>query len=448
MRRARRTGEAAGVRRGAGRDAPRVEVGRARPASERPSSERAADGVSGPAETAGFRPSLARFLEATPRVFRRCAVDAPFGLGFLASPAEVKYPFVYTRDLAVAIVALCELGDLAVARRACDFLLGTQLPSGEWVQRYDEAGNRQDEVPQEDNTALAVWALLACARSGYDPAALERFREPVARAVAVVRERTIHPHACLPITHTSIHETSVSEGFEIWNACAHARALRDAGQAYGEAAWCELGDLVVRAVGSLMAAGGRFVRRLDPHGHPDLRPDITLLAPWYFGLLAADDPRIASGARLIEQTLIDPALGGYTRYLTFSEEELMVFPGPWFFYTAWIAQYYADAGDPPRADAILRWILDHACDGELPELLITRHRFHFFRDVLARKAQGSPNARFRQAMLAELARLADRLRHDDVAPGVLPLLWSHVEMLRALRKRGYVKTFRTGLGGA
>ena len=71
---------------------------------------------------------LDRFLQVIRDVFRRATVASPRGRALLATPTTGKYPYVYTRDLAVAIAALCELDELEVARDFCRFLLRVQSP--------------------------------------------------------------------------------------------------------------------------------------------------------------------------------------------------------------------------------------------------------------------------------------------------------------------------------
>jgi GH15 family glucan-1,4-alpha-glucosidase len=392
--------------------------------------------------------TLTKFLVATRDVFRRCSVFYEGGLGLLASPPEGKYPFVYTRDFAVAIVALSELGDYCTAKRACSFLLACQLPTGEWVQRYDDHARRQDAVVQEDNTALAVWALLTYANLSGDTGLKDAIKGPVLAAAAFMAQNTLHLHVYLAITHTSIHETAVSEGFEIWNSCAHARAFRLVAETYDIAEYGRYADLMERAITNLLTHDGRFLRRLDPHGNPDLRADITLLAPFYFNLYPPDDPTVKKSVALIERVLKDPELGGYTRYLAYSKAEMSVLPGPWFFYTAWMARYYYLAGDKGKGDEIIAWIMAHSKDFYLPEHLLSRPRWQRYKGLYAKRIEAMTDERCRAARRREYENLVRQakvqrisLEVSEVLYGVLPLLWSHVETLRALQAGGYIEKF-------
>src|SRR5688500_5672559 len=59
---------------------------------------------------------LEHFLQVSRVVFRDATVASPRGQAVCATPPEGKYPFVHTRDLALAVAGLCELGALSTAR--------------------------------------------------------------------------------------------------------------------------------------------------------------------------------------------------------------------------------------------------------------------------------------------------------------------------------------------
>ena len=77
---------------------------------------------------------LDQFLQVSRDVFRRASVASARGRALLATPPTGKYPYVYTRDLAVTIAALCELDSLEVARDFCRFLLRRMPSSLEYDQ--------------------------------------------------------------------------------------------------------------------------------------------------------------------------------------------------------------------------------------------------------------------------------------------------------------------------
>lgn len=384
--------------------------------------------------------TLKRFLNATRDVYKRCSVVHNQGLGFYASPPDGKYPFIYTRDFSVAIVALSELGDWTTAKKACRFLLDCQCPTGEWVQRYGERAQRQERVIQEDNTPLATWALLTYAGLSGDEGFRKAIRERVLTAADFMLGTTLHAHAYLATTHTSMHEAEVSEGFEIWNTCAHAKAFRLVAETYGLSKYGRYADLIERAIRNLLTYDGRFLRRLDVHGNPDFRVDITLITPSYFDLCLPNDPLARNSAALIERVLKDAELGGYSRYLTFSDLETSILPGPWFLYTAWMARYHHLAGDRKKGDENLTWIMTNSKDFYLSEYILTKPRWERYKDVYMKRVYAAEGCCL-AACKKEFEKLSKQAEEGEVIYGVLPLLWAHVETLRALQAGGYLQTF-------
>lgn len=176
---------------------------------------------------------LDQFLQVSRDVLRRASVASTRGRALLATPPTGKYPYIYTRDLAVTISALCELDALKQARDFCRFLLRSQSPDGSWVQRYDQDGRPAHLVVQEDATALAIWALLTYVKAANDETLLEVAREPIERATTYTVERTLNSYLYLVETTSSIHESEVSRGYEIWNNCAHAAAFALCHRVYG-----------------------------------------------------------------------------------------------------------------------------------------------------------------------------------------------------------------------
>ena len=278
--------------------------------------------------TALRQAELDQFLQVSREVFRQAAVTSPRGRAVLATPPSGTYPFVYTRDLAMAIAGLCELGALDTARDFCRFLLRVQGQDGAWVQRYDVDGRPAHEVRQEDATALAVWALMTYARAANDDTLVEVAREPIERATRYTARCTLNPYLYLIETTTSIHQSEVSSGYDIWNNCAHAAAFAACHRVYGGERFRRLALMIRRAIGVLMVQDNRFLRRLDPHGYPDPRPDLNMMSPFYFGLWSPSERAVINSAELIERTLWNVEIGGYIRYLPYSPDERSSVPGP------------------------------------------------------------------------------------------------------------------------
>jgi GH15 family glucan-1,4-alpha-glucosidase len=390
---------------------------------------------------------LDQFLQVSRDVFRRAAVASSRGRAVLATPPNGKYPYVYTRDIAIAIAALCELDSLDVARDFCRFLLRVQNADGSWVQRYDTEGRPAQIVAQEDATALAIWALLTYVKAANDDTLVEVAREPIERATAYTVEFTLNSYLYLVETTSSIHESEVSRGYEIWNNCAHAAAFALCHRVYGGERYRRLALMIRRAIGLLMVQENRFLRRLDPNGYPDPRPDVTLMAPFYFSLWSPTERAVLNSAEVIERSLWNVEIGGYIRYLPYSPAERLALPGPYPHFTAWMAQYHYAIGNQDRAEAIMRWLFDNAVDSMLPETAVPSSSIRRFaselRGTIDQAAESGKLPRqtaeeIRTRRHAELDSLIGESRGLDVVPSNMPYVWAHVETLRALRRGGYV----------
>jgi len=391
---------------------------------------------------------LDRFLQVSRDVFRAATVSSPRGRALLATPPTGKYPCVYTRDLAVAINALCELDALEVARDLCRFLLRVQSPDGSWVQRYDGNGRPAHIVVQEDSTALAIWALLTFVKASGDETLAEVAREPIERATTYTVERTLNSYLYLIETTSSIHESEVSHGYEIWSNCAHAAAFALCHRVYGGERYRRLALMIRRAIGLLMVQDNRFLRRLDPHGYPDPRPDVTIMSPFYFGLWSATERAVLNSAELIESSLWNVEIGGYIRYLPYSPAERLAIPGPYPHFTAWMAQYHYAIGNQDRAEAIMRWLFDNAAESRMPEVAVPASSIRRFAGELRTGIEAmAPSGltdwqaidEIRNRRRAELDYLVRESRGRDIVPANMPYIWAHVETLRALKRGGYVE---------
>jgi hypothetical protein len=390
---------------------------------------------------------LDQFLQVSRDVFRRASAASPRGRALLATPPSGKYPYIYTRDLAITIAALCELDSLDVARDYCRFLLRAQSPDGSWAQRYDLEGRPAHLVNQEDATALAIWALLTYVKAAGDDTLVEVAREPIERATTYTVECTLNSYLYLVETTSSIHESDVSHGYEIWNNCAHAAAFALCHRVYGGERYRRLALMIRRAIGLLMVQDNRFLRRLDPNGYPDPRPDVTIMSPFYFALWSPTERAVLNSAEVIERSLWNVEIGGYIRYLPYSPAERLALPGPYPHFTAWMAQYHYAIGNQDRAEAIMRWLFDNSVESQLPEVAVPvasiRRFSNELRGTIDRMAPSGRMTRqqtdeIRARRHAELDSVIGESRGLDVVPANLPYLWAHVETLRALRRGGYV----------
>jgi hypothetical protein len=269
---------------------------------------------------------------------------------------------------------------------------------------------------------------------------------------------------------TSIHESAIEEGYSIWVNYSYLLMLRlmeSVGEAYGvtnrfvEA--LELKSGFEGTIGRIFTMSGRFVRRLKPNGEIDLRPDITLMSPFFFGTgldstYFDNDEGFSNTIRFVEQTLWDPDLGMLQRYLPFIEDpqsHVHAGNGPWLQYTSMLAQYYFFVGDIDKGNRILALVDGYKSkEGYLCEHLTTPARFFEFKRLEWLSGDDFGKEFAPEILIPGITYdlIVEELNHmknsyDEIerkiknAPGIahlsfaIPLMWSHAEYAMALMFR-------------
>jgi GH15 family glucan-1,4-alpha-glucosidase len=414
----------------------------------------------------------------------------------LASFPDNRYPYAYPRDVASITRAWLAALRADVRPEACRdrivdaarFLLDAG-EGGRWRQRYDLDGSDASLYRQEDNVAHGMRTLSHAVAALEETDALDEandsFLERTARtlrdAATIAREELYDPNAHLLESTTSIHEGRIESGYTLWVNCAFLGAFRRAEEAADRLAVTEWERNLPRdaegggdrppdeALADLLAefrpvleggverafAGPRGVpRRFTPEGERDDRPDVTLFAPYYFGLGDLFGDAADRAAERAATALVDPELGGLQRFRGFHRDFTVHQhggTGPWMQYTAWHAQYRFDRGDRERGEEVLATVAERADDeGYVPEHLTTAERFAAFRDE-----EWDTGLDFRKEFDEEVLRdvpfdrVAEELGHmkasyDDIAARTdeqdavafaAPLAWSHAEYLVALLRR-------------
>jgi len=413
----------------------------------------------------------------------------------LASDPDNRYPYVYPRDVASITRAWLTALRRGVRPDACRdrvvdaarFLVAVE-DDGWWYQRYGLDGDDQSIYQQEDNVAHgiriishAVLALDAAdALESADEAFLSNAVDCIDAAVSVARSELYDANAHLIESTTSIHEGAIESGYTLWVNCAFLAALQQAADALdridaaGRSADIERGGdstpdavddaadrvdelraLLEPGVERCFAVDGTPVpRRHTPDGERDDRPDITLLAPAYFGLHDVFGEHAVRAAERATASLEDPRLGGLQRFRGFHRDHDVHQHGgngPWMQYTAWHAQFRFDRGEHERGDEVLSTITGHAdAAGHIPEHLSTRERFEQFverewdtgadfqkefDDDVLRDVPFDRIAEELGHMRAAYDEMAAALEERDVISFAAPLAWCHAEFLTALLKR-------------
>ncbi len=400
----------------------------------------------------------------------------------LASPPESRYPYVYPRDSNCA----CQLfRRLAGSRNQYDagpqafelmksmahFMKDVISPEGDWGQRYSLSGESKGIYKQEDNVAHGIAIvcnyLLTAHRLGKEDDQIDDLLECIDRALRYCMKNFYTKELNLFHSTTSIHESAMEEGYTCWVNLAYLYAFSlaaEVSRTLNEKGIISPKHLEFRkhflySVNELFMSGNRYVRRITPEGHIDLRPDFTMLSPFYFGFLHYHT-EMENSVRFIEKQLWDPALGMLMRYLPFYRDfstHIHAGNGPWTQYTAVLAQFHYWNGNRAQGDQLLAEI-DRYRDpdsGGIPEHLSTARRFDEFIELEWKTGVDFDKEFYKPILLDDVdfdkileeANNMDRsykhiankgtIKDDRIASGgyiqfASPLMWSHAEYTRAL----------------
>ena len=418
------------------------------------------------------------------QIILRCAVPSKkYGRLLLASSPESRYPYVYPRDTSCAVqwlrrVAGSNLGydvgpqAFELMKSMAHFMKDIDS-EGKWGQRYSLKGEDKSIYKQEDNVAHGISILcnylLAARRLKKEIDDLEGFLNCVDRALRYSVENLYHKELNLFHSTTAIHESSLEEGYTCWVnfSFLYAFSLADeVAREMDQAGIISRSHLNFRrhflySISELFMSGQRYVRRIDPNGYMDMRPDFTLLSPFYYGFLYYTT-ELTNGVRFLQKQLNDPAFGMIMRYLPFHNDfatHVHAGNGPWLQYTAILAQFHFWCGNTEEGDKVLRLIDQYKNEnGEIPEHLSTCRRFEEF---MEREWQTGIDfeKEFHKPILLEgcefdnileeannMARSYQEtgrkcmVRDDTSSEGgyiqfAAPLMWTHVEYARALMFR-------------
>jgi GH15 family glucan-1,4-alpha-glucosidase len=341
-------------------------------------------------------------------IIELCAIETAHGKAVCATPRGSRYPYVYPRDNAQCARALGKLVTYSKNQEIIDrafalleeiarYLLAVQRSDGYWGQRYDVDGNDRAIYRQEDNLALGMSALLdylyAAEWLERIPNWAPKIRDAVESAAAYAIDHHYRSEINLFYGTTSIHESRMVQGYDIWTNFAYLRAFTRA--FHVSSGWGGFNDWFPTikqfcrqfedAVFRIFIHDGKYVRRIDPQGMYDERPDFIVLSPFYFGFLNRSADVQKATAEAIAQELWDPELGGLQRYLPYPEDftcHTHSGAGPWLDYTAVLAQYKYVAGLASEADAIMDLIESYRTEeGYICEHLTTPRRFWNFYDT-------------------------------------------------------------------
>ncbi len=418
-------------------------------------------------------------------IILKCTLPSEkYGRLLLASPPESRYPYIYPRDTSCAVQYFrrvagsplgCDIGPQAfeLMKSTAHFMKDIASEGGQWGQRYSIKGEDKSIYKQEDNVAHGISILcnylLSARRLQKEIDDLEGFLSCIDNALRYSLENLYHKELNLFRSTTAIHESLLEEGYTCWVnfsfLYAYSLAVEVASKMDQKgilsSTHLNFRKHFLHSISELFMSGHRFVRRIDPTGYMDMRPDFTLLSPFYYGF-SHYKTELLNSVRFLEKQLWDPEFGMIMRYLPFHKDfatHVHAGNGPWLQYTAVLAQFHFWCGNTEEGDKLLQTMDRYKGEnGELPEHLSTCKRFEefmerewqtgidfekeFHKPILSDSCQFDTILEEANNMARSYDQTAQQcmVRDDAHSEGgyiqfAAPLMWTHVEYARALMYR-------------
>jgi GH15 family glucan-1,4-alpha-glucosidase len=368
--------------------------------------------------------------------------------GITATPVDDAYPYVYPRDAVFMTTAMNALGEFEGSKNFYRFLKGVRRPNGELFQRYNRGLPYVTNEREVDITPIVIQGVYdTFCRSG-DAWFLDEMWGLVQECVAFTRS-AIDSDVGLVYTINSIHENwKLEEGFEIWTNSAAVKGLLDASRIAGalgrrdeELAWARSSK---RLLGRMLEklydeASGTFIKVLQTTGDSITAPDMSQLAPFYFGIYR-DDDMLARTLEDLRGSLWNRGIGGFARFRDFEiVDDWHWYTGGtaavWPLFTIWAARFYAELGITEGEDASLEFLESVVTqDLFIPEKVAPVERYNEWR---------SNELEFNDRIVNGMRKIEENA-HTIRAPGYVcwacPLGWAHAEYVlleKPVRRRDY-----------
>lgn len=318
--------------------------------------------------------------------------------------ARDTYSYTWPRDGALVADALDKAGFSDVARNFFLFCRDVLTDDGFLLHKYNPDGSPasswhpwvQKGAPalpiQEDETALVVWAIWNHYYRYRDIEFIRPLWVDLVQKAADFMVRFRDPRTGLPLPSYDLWEERFGvHAYTVATVYGALRAARHFAVCFGDRVRAEAYQ---RAADEIQAGAekhlfntklNRFVRRIVPKDNVDPKSDRTedlfeidevldasLYAVYKFGLCDADDPRVESTMKAVEENLwVKTRVGGVARYENDYyhriSNDIATVPGnPWFICTLWLADYYITrartAADLKKALPIFEWTASHALE--------------------------------------------------------------------------------------
>ncbi|HEY3218380.1 MAG TPA: glycoside hydrolase family 15 protein [Candidatus Limnocylindria bacterium] len=299
------------------------------------------------------------------------------------------YSYLWPRDGALVADALDMAGYGEVTRRFFHLCGDLITREGYLLHKYNPDGSLGSswhawasaegrlELPiQEDETGLPIWALWQHYDRDRDIEFVRPLYRKLVRAGADFMATFREPRTKLPAASFDLWEER--RGIHAWTTAAvfgGLTAARNFAVAFGQHEFAKRYAVAAQEIRDAALTHlwdqdrGRFVRTVAvlPDGLivKDANVDISLAGIFLFGLLPADDPRVVSTMRAIEERLtVRTPIGGIARYendyyFQISQDVANVPGNPWFISTLWLAEWYIaiarTLADLERPRLLLEW---------------------------------------------------------------------------------------------
>ncbi|HUB93208.1 MAG TPA: glycoside hydrolase family 15 protein [Verrucomicrobiae bacterium] len=330
------------------------------------------------------------------------------------------YSYVWPRDGAYAMWPLIRLGLYDEPRRFFSFCRDIVDPEGYLAHKYqpDRAigstwhplvhGLHSERAIQEDETAIVIHLLGEYFEASRDldfvQSMYTTFIQPAANFMADFRdEATRLPHASYDLWEEKFLTTSYTTA-TVYRALLTAADIAELLEFPDDAArWRDVATEVAESCHVFFDEQRGYLRKgylLQDDGSLqfDNKLDVSsAYGPLMFATKAFGSRAIRSTFKAVEDTLLDKSpSGGAPRYEndTYFATTPPYLGNPWIVTTLWMAQYYLQVARTPDAEKLVEWSLGHA----LPS-----------------------------------GALSEQVSPIDGSPrGVIPLVWSHAELVNTL----------------
>lgn len=343
------------------------------------------------------------------------------------------YPYVYTRDGVIVTKALNAMGLFERSERFYYFMrkyskLGDY---SEVFQRYNVNGlpavTRKDE---NDNEGLLLHGIYDTFLHNKKEIFIDNMWDLIFKTANLLIS---YSSSGLVKTKTSIHEfEALEKGYEIWSNCAAYRGLKDAcemakvlGHEYLCKKWGDRAEEILKNINKRLFDKKKRIY-LKNTRFPD-SPDISILSPFYFGLIDSK-PLLKKTLSYLRKHLWDSELGGFRRFRKFENVKDWHWynggSGSWVLLTCWAARFYQRIGDKKNHDECLKWVEEVGAKsgGFLPEHISRKEEYEEWKEH---------EIEFNRRIINEMkkAEKTKKFRDREVVYWANPLAWSHAEYI-------------------